>query len=286
MAFNVIDVSKWQGTIDWFKVSKRIDGVILRIGYRGYADGSIVIDPMFYSYYEGCKKNRINYGVYFFTQAKNYAEGKAEAEWTIRQLKSLDYKPTYPIYIDSENSSGYPKGRADNISSTARTEALKGFCETMEDAGYFAGIYASTSWLQGSGAKVIDTALIRFSHWIADYRTTANGKHYCGYNGSYGMWQYTSQGYIAGISGKVDMNYDYINFPEVIKRNGLNGFEAEGEAEPVTEPVDARSDPIDIVIEKPTESHTEPLQSLSDDSIHDLLLAILKYLIRLLGGSK
>ena len=208
----IADFSKWQYDIDWDKAAPELDHVILRIGYRGYgAKGTIVEDEKFRQYYEGVKKHGIPYGVYFFSQAKNYDEGVAEAEWTLGIIKSLDYLPTLPLFIDSENSSGYPNGRADSISREDRTSRIIGFCETILKAGYRTGVYASTTWFQGNGAKVNDAELAKYPHWIADYRTS-NGEHYCGYEGDKILWQYTSSGTVRGVPTRVDLNIGFDGF--------------------------------------------------------------------------
>lgn len=276
----IVDISRFQNTVDFRKVKKAVAGVILRIGYRGYGDGSIVIDNRFYEYYDGCRKNNINFGIYFFTQARNYSEGRREAEWVIKILKTLDYKPTYPIYIDTENSTGYPNGRRDNISITERTNSIIGFCDTLEKNGYFAGVYRSTSWFH---SKLYDDQIKRFSHWVADYRTDANGRHYCGYDGKFAMWQFTSTAKISGIGTNADLNYCYTDFPSIIKRNGLNGFPKTNEPVIIPEP-EPPSEPIEIDIpsDDTSDDVTEP-ETFSDGFIKSVIKAIVKYLIKILG---
>ena len=211
----IIDISKWNGDIDFEKVKNEVDGIIIRIGYRGYGDGSIVPDPYADAYIKECIGLEIPYGVYFFSQAINKAEGKEEGEWTISRLKRYDVQPLLPVFIDTEASSGAGNGRADRISIFARTEAMKGFCEQVEKLGYWAGIYASTSWFKD---RLSDEELLKYSHWVADYRG------YNGYTGSTAMWQYSSSGKIDGINGRVDLNEPYIRFAEIVKEKGLNGY--------------------------------------------------------------
>lgn len=215
----VIDISKYQKNIDFAKVKKAgVRGVIIRAGYRGYGSaGTLVTDPYFFQNVKGCEDVGLPWGVYFFSQAKNGAEGVAEAEYTLSLLEQAKpAKPSFPVYIDTEYSGAPLKmGRADKISKSNRTAAVVSFCNTIEAAGYFAGVYASTTWFN---TMVDDKQLTRFTHWVAHY--AAN----CGYLKSHGMWQYSSDGNIPGISGRVDVTECYIDFPTKIKNGGFNGF--------------------------------------------------------------
>lgn len=216
----VIDVSKFQKKIDFKKVkADGIKGVIIRCGYRGYASaGTLVTDHYFIENVKGCVDNDIPWGVYFFSQAKNATEGKAEAEYTIKLLEQVKPAlPAFPIYIDTEYSSSPVRmGRADHISKADRTAAVKAFCEHMESKGYYTGVYASTSWYS---SHLNDSELKQFAHWVAHYAQK------CTYAGDIGMWQYSSSGSVNGISGRVDMNTCYKDYPTVIKNAGLNGYQ-------------------------------------------------------------
>lgn len=215
----VIDVSKFQGNIDWKKVKAAgVKGAIIRLGYRGYASaGTLVTDPYFLANVKGCEDNGIPWGVYFFSQAKNEAEGREEADYTLKLLAQVKPAlPSFPIYIDTERST-HPtgNGRADKISKANRTAAMKGFCERIEKAGYFAGIYASTSWFN---SMLNDNELLSYTHWVAHYASK------CGYKKDHGMWQYSSSGKVNGVKGNCDVNKCYVDFPSVIKNAGLNGY--------------------------------------------------------------
>lgn len=230
MAYNVIDISKYQGDVDFTQVKTQVYGVVVRAGYRGYgAAGTIVQDPYAVAYINACIENNIPYGVYFFSQAVNATEGAAEASWTLNFVKQFSAQPLLPVYIDTE-ASGASGGRADGITVAARTAAVKAFCDTVEAAGYYAGIYASTSWFN---SRLNDSELTAYTHWVAHYGVSAPT-----YTGKYDMWQYTSSGSVSGIAGRVDMNYAYIDFAAVTKANGLNGYAAEGE-----DPTPAPEDP-------------------------------------------
>jgi hypothetical protein len=97
------------------------------------------------------------------------------------------------------------------------TDAAIAFCETLEKAGYYAGIYGST--YSTFESRLDDSRLTRFAHWVAQYANS------CTYIGEVGIWQYSSTGYVAGIGGNVDMNYAYVDYPSIIKKLGRNGFQ-------------------------------------------------------------
>lgn len=211
----VIDVSKYQEDIDFIKVKNAgVKGVIIRQGYRGYGSaGNIVTDPYFEKNVKGCVNAGLPFGLYFFSQAINSAEAIEEANYCIDAIEKLGYKPEFPIYIDTELANN-GNGRADNLSKLVRTNVVKAFCERVEARGYFAGIYASTSWFN---TKLNDAELSAYSHWVAHYAWR------CGYTKDYAMWQYSSTARIKGILGNVDVNYCYVDFPSLIKKLGLNG---------------------------------------------------------------
>ena len=162
----VIDISQYQSKVDYAKLAKAVDGVIIRVGYRGWGDaGKLCVDPNFETHINGVVKNKIPYGFYFFSQATNAEEGKAEADFCYNLIKN--YKPTYPVYFDSENSgAGNNQGRADKISKANRTSAAVAFCKEIQDKGLVAGIYASENWfkenLEWNGIRC-------YSIWCAKY---------------------------------------------------------------------------------------------------------------------
>lgn len=193
-----IDVSKWQGKIDWETVANAgIDFAIIRCGYRGSSTGVIVEDPYFKDNIKGATENGIKVGVYFFTQAITEAEAVEEASTAISLVSG--YKLNFPIYIDTEGSGG----RADSLSKADRTAIVKAFCETVRNSGYKPGIYASKYWYYDN----LDVSqLSTYNIWVAQYNTE------CNYSGRYDMWQYTSSGSVPGIKGNVDMNICYTKY--------------------------------------------------------------------------
>lgn len=216
----VIDISKYQGMIN-FKTMKEKDdvfGVIIRCGYRGYGNGKVVADEYFFQNVQGCIDNNIPYGIYFFSQATTEAEAIIEAEFCLKLAKQQTVQPLFPIYIDSEYSTSKREGRADKLSKDKRTSVVKAFCNRIEQDKYFAGIYASTSWFNN---QLNDELLLNYSHWVAHYSEA------CGYRKLHHMWQYSSGGMVKGINARTDMNWCYLDFPSVIKANGLNGYKKE-----------------------------------------------------------
>lgn len=195
-----IDVSKWQGEIDWDKVKNDgIEFVIIRCGYRGSVTGTLVEDPYFEQNIRGATAAGLQVGVYFFTQAVNEVEAVEEASMVVSLIR--DYELTYPVFIDTEGAGG--NGRADSLSVESRTAVCEAFCTTVENAGFEAGVYASRNWYN----KNLETAsLENFVIWLAEYRSVPI------YQGYYQMWQYTSKGSVNGISGNVDMNISYMGY--------------------------------------------------------------------------
>lgn len=209
-----IDVSKHNGNVNFEKVKQSgIDFVILRIGYRGYLDGSLNIDPTFTQNYTKAKKRGLYVGGYFFSQAKNENEGIDEREYCLKIIKDNNIYFDYPVYIDTEGSNNNLNGRADNISISARTDALIGFCSTMERNGFYTGIYRSESWFK---TKLDYSQLTKYDKWVAKWSNFAPSDKY----GNYNMWQYSNNYKIDNT--RFDISKAYIDFAKVIKDKGLN----------------------------------------------------------------
>lgn len=193
-----IDVSKWNGEIDWEVVkAEGVDFAIIRCGYRGSSSGWLIEDPYFYKNLTGAKKAGIKVGLYFFTQATNIVEAVEEASMVVSLLG--DQEIDYPVYIDIEGAGG--NGRADGLDPAARTAIANAFCRTIRNAGLDAGVYSSRYWYYNNlNVDEMDSPKI----WLAEYRDTPL------YTGRYDMWQYTSSGSVAGIEGRVDLNVSYL----------------------------------------------------------------------------
>ena len=193
-----IDVSTWNGNIDWNKVKNSgVSYVIIRTGFRGSTQGALVEDNKFRQNIQGATNAGLKVGVYFFSQAVNEVEAVEEASMVLSQVRG--YKLTYPVFIDVEPSGG----RADKLSSGDRTKVINAFCQTIQNGGLRAGIYANKTWLS---QKMNVSALSGYKIWLAQYNSTVT------YGGRYDMWQYSDKGTVAGISGKVDMNLSYLSY--------------------------------------------------------------------------
>ena len=191
-----IDVSKWNGNIDWTAVrNSGVSYVIIRCGYRGSTGGSLIEDPTYRKNIKGAKAAGLQVGVYFFTQAINEVEAVEEASMVLNLISGQGV--TLPVYLDVEASGG----RADGIGKDMRTQVCKAFCQTIQNSGYKAGVYANKTWF----TSYINTAsLTNYKIWLAQYAATPT------YTATrYDMWQYSSKGSVAGISGNVDMNIRY-----------------------------------------------------------------------------
>lgn len=193
-----IDVSKWNGSIDWKAVKNSgVSYVIIRCGYRGSTAGSLVEDPKYRTNIQGATAAGLKVGVYFFTQAINEIEAVEEASMVLSLVKG--YKLSYPIFLDVESSGG----RADGISKSVRTEVCKAFCQTIKNSGYTAGVYANKTWFN----SYIDAGQLgAYRIWLAQYAAQPT------YSGRYDIWQYSSKGKVGGIKGDVDMNLSYMGY--------------------------------------------------------------------------
>ena len=213
-----IDVSIWQGIIYWEKV--RNDGTQFAILKAGGSDAGFYKDSTFEGNYLGCKAAGIHVGAYYFVgrNCTTKANGEADAQRFLEMLKGKQFD--MPVYLDFE---------APNAGDVnGNTQAAIGFCNVMEKAGYYVGIYASD--ISGFKEKLHASALRQFTWWVARY-----GDRPVYAVNSLGMWQYSSNGAVDGIKGRVDMDECYVDFPTAIKSKGLNGY---GSTKPVTKPAE------------------------------------------------
>ena len=197
-----IDVSKFQGKIDWEKVKKEgIEFALIRCGYRGYETGKIVEDETFEENIKACKEIGMDAGVYFFTEAKSVAEGKEEADFVIDLLKEYEAEIQLPIVIDVEQSSNPNKSRKKNLTPDEITDIVIAFCERVKAAGYEPMIYGNLK----SHMRMTDIyKLEEYPKWFAYYRTPLR------YPYKFDIWQYTAAGSVNGIKGDVDINLMFV----------------------------------------------------------------------------
>lgn len=204
--FKGIDVSKWQGTINWKKVKKTgIDFAMIRSSY-----GDCDVDEKLKANVKGCEKYDIPYGFYHYTYAKTVSEAKKEAKFFLKTIKN--YNPEYPVVLDIEEN--FYK----SMSKKKVTDIICAFIEVLEDAGYYAMIYSYATFLED---HTDIERLAPYDIWIACWGDEEKLNN--SYRHHYGMWQYTDKGKISGITeNTVDLNYAYKDYAERIRRFGLN----------------------------------------------------------------
>lgn len=204
-----IDVSQWNGTIDWAKVKAAgIDFAILRVGY-----GDTAVDTQFANNVRGCKANGIPFGVYVYCYAWDAASARSEANGTVTRLRNAGVSASdlsLPVYYDMENErrgTTIPSGVDGNnqyhdIQGGPATFAsmASAFASVLQGAGYDVGVYANLNWWNN---YLTDSVFGQWDRWVAQYNTS------CSYKGEKSAWQYTSTGSVPGISTAVDMNWWY-----------------------------------------------------------------------------
>lgn len=198
-----IDISYCQNNINWNNVN--VDFVIARAGYGREISQK---DSQFENHYKNCKLHNIPIGAYWYSYAESEADTIKEANTCIEILKDKQFE--YPIFYDVEEQSQFNKGK------TFVSNIIRAFCSTLEKAGYFTGLYMSASQLNNF---VDDDIKNNYTIWVAHY-----GASKPSYSGQYGIWQYSGNGNCTGIQSEVDLNYGYIDYADIIKNSGLNGF--------------------------------------------------------------
>lgn len=199
--FKGIDVSKWQGDIDFNKVkADGIEFVIIKAGEKNFADGK------FEQNYKRATAAGLSVGAYWYTHALTVEDMKAEANACMKLLAGKKFD--YPIYCDFEESKqlALPKATQEKLICT--------WCDTLAANKWFPGFYMS----KGPLSKLDNNVIGKYAVWVAQYYNR------CTYKGSYGAWQYSSTGKVNGISGNVDMDISYVYYPEYIKKGGYNGY--------------------------------------------------------------
>jgi len=206
--WKVIDVSYWNGDIDWEKV--RADGVkavIMRLGYRGSRAYTLVEDVKFKAYYDGASKAGLYIGVYFYSLARDVKDAAEEARFTAEKLKEYGCALDFPVYYDIEDR------RIEVKSKTECTELVIAFCETIKKEGFYPGVYCNKYW---ATEKLNMSEFEDCAVWIAMYAKT------CDYAGPYGMWQYSETGKVDGIKEYADLNVCYVNYQMLVNSEKEN----------------------------------------------------------------
>lgn len=193
----IIDVSSWQGEIDWQQVKGNVDGVILRCGWGMNLEKQD--DSCFHQNAKGCLENAIPFGAYLYSYAKTPERAKSEAEHVLRLLAPYKGRLSYPVYLDLEEAG----------TQSGAVERAKLFAQSIEKEGYVCGIYANEWWWN----TYLKDGLDEYTKWVAKYSGKPEG-----ISGTYDIWQYSSQGRVPGIKGRVDMNECYRDFPAEINK--------------------------------------------------------------------
>lgn len=211
-----IDISSYQGTVDFNRVKKDGCGFVIIKAGQGLREFDTFRKKAGYLYQPGAEKAGLDWGAYWWSDAVSAAEARQEAKAFVKALEGL--RPTFPVYMDQEYDSpcgqwGPGKGKQ------LRTDMVKAFLDTLLEAGYYGALYSSTDWLNN---YVDDGQLAHYDKWVAQYAAK------CTYPGAYGMWQYTGSGKVDGIAVPVDMNLCYQDYPGIIKAGGYNNWPRQG----------------------------------------------------------
>lgn len=206
-----IDVSKYQGTIDWQKVrAAGIEFAMIRVGYRAKSTGEIFEDPTARYNLQEAQAAGIKLGAYFFSTAVTVEEAIEEAAFTKDIIAK--YKITYPVAYNCEDFQS-SDSRQNGLDTAARTSLAQAFLDEIAAGGYTPMFYAAKGELEGSALWDTVTLSSKYKIWVAQYpdvpypETGASS-----YTGSHDMWQYTSQGTVDGISKKTDINVAYFGY--------------------------------------------------------------------------
>ena len=206
VVYNYIDISEWQGTVDFAKVkASGVQGIIIRIGFGDVISYPYQIDKQFERNYSECKRLGIPIGAYFYCYAKTAAEAQREAQGCLKLIQGKQFE--LPILYDVEEQSVFSKGHCN--------EVIKAFADILEAAGWWVGIY---TYKCAADAYFTERTKSRYTMAIAQYASV------CTYTGPYAIWQNSSTTSVPGISGRVDHDWCYEDFPTEIKAKGKNGF--------------------------------------------------------------
>lgn len=202
--YDGIDVSKWQGTINWKKVkADGIDFAFIRCGNTSLSSFSMNSDPRFEENVKNAYAAGVKVGVYYYSGATSASEAKKEGNYVLNLVKPYKSKISLPVVMDYETNgddriySCYKK-----TSKATRTTFVQSFCDILEDAGFDGGVYASKAWLTDFFNM---SKLEEYSTWVAQWSSSTS------YAYDYDFWQYSEEGEVNGISSTVDCNFWYTN---------------------------------------------------------------------------
>ena len=206
--YDGVDVSSYQEDINWKKAkADGVDFAMIRVGCRGYANsGTFIDDKYFVQNITNAKKAGVKVGAYFYSQAISVADAKKEANHVLNLISKYEFDLPIAYDIEYAEKNGSFVGRLYNahLSKSEQTKIALTFCDMIEEAGFQPMVYASKSFLED---KMNYSTLKEegIDIWLAHYVSNT------GYKGDYSMWQYTSKGKVAGIPGKVDCNFMYVD---------------------------------------------------------------------------
>ena len=223
-----IDVSEYQSEIDWEKVKAAGKTfAILRCGYGRYESQ---IDRRFLENYKNAKAAGVHVGAYLFSYAVTPEQAREEAHNCLALIRGKLFE--YPIVYDVETAAQRKLGK-EKLSAN-----VQAFCETMEQNGCYVSLYSNLDFLR----NVLTTAVTsRYDIWLAQWASKPT------YTGAFGMWQYSAAGKVPGITGAVDLDISYKDYPSIMRKNALNGF---GAAESDPERAPYAGQPIVLTCEK------------------------------------
>lgn len=202
-----IDVSKWQGSINWQEIKNEgVDFAILREGYG--KESPTQIDKRFEENYKNAKAVGIPVGVYHYSYADSVEDARKEAQFCLKNIEGKQLE--YPVCFDIEDRTQLC------LTTRQRTDICKAFCEEIEKAGYYVMIYCNLDWYKN---YLYSEELKKYDLWLAHWEAATPGVK-CG------IWQKSSKGQLDGINGNVDLNEAFKNYPMIMKIRGLNGFRA------------------------------------------------------------
>lgn len=211
MSIKGLDVSEFQGEVDWERVKAAgYKFAMLRAGY-----GYNTIDKQFRRNASECNRIGLPVGVYWFCYAFSPEKAVQEADGCIDIIS--EYRLDYPVCYDIEQASAdYIEKQGVSFTPALAKNVVKSFCDRIEAKGYYAMFYTNRNFLD----TYLGTELSkRYAYWYARYADRFDGTD-CG------IWQYTSTGSVPGITGNVDLDLGYTNYPSVIKKAGLNHLSA------------------------------------------------------------
>lgn len=213
MAKRGIDISSHQGNIDLAALKNQIDFVIIRVGYG--VSGSI--DSKFVRNADLCKSLGIPFGFYWYSYALNVDGARREAQHFLNAIAPYKDSYSYGCWFDMEDADGYKRKNGMPSNQTLR-EMCKAFCETVEQAGYYVGVYASSSWFNN---QLNGSELNAYDKWVAQWPTSGGKQRALDVQASERtdktLWQFTSDAMFSGYNGRLDANYAYIDYPSLIR---------------------------------------------------------------------